>query len=161
MHEFSLEDPIEELDEADLRSTLDEFMQKHEENVEAYEAVEAERDEFSETVEELEADVAEFSETQDALTAKFAEIVARDTPLFDAEEVADRFSLDELLVKADGLGVFSAPEAPEEEAEAESEGEETKFSEKPDRAPVTGEGAAKSTYKQDAEADVKAVLGGF
>ena len=46
MHKFSLETPVEDMDEADLRSTLSEFMEDHEENVSDYEAVEATIDEL-------------------------------------------------------------------------------------------------------------------
>lgn len=159
MHEFSLEDPIEEMDEADLRSTLDEFMQKHEENVEDYSAVVAERDEFSETVEDLEEQVSEYSETAEHLKAKFAEIVAEESPLFDADEVAERFSLDELISKADSLGAFSLvaeTEAEAEEDEAEEDG--PTFADKPDRAPTA---ESKTAFRKQAEDDLKAVLGDF
>jgi hypothetical protein len=161
MHEFSLETPVEEMDEADLRSTLDEFMQKHDENVSDYQAVEAERDEFSEQVESLEGEVAEFSDTQEALTAKFAEIVARDTPLFEADEVAERFSLDELLVKADNLGLFAVPDADGSGDDPDDDGAGTTFDEKPDRAP-TGSGAGEqSGFSAEVEDDLKTILGGF
>jgi len=161
MHKFSLETPVEDMDEADLRSTLSEFMEDHEENVSDYEAVEADRDEFSESVEELEGEVEEYSETHAALSDKFAEIVASDSPLFEADEVADRFSLDELLVKADNLGVFSVPESDVEGDEnGEGEGEEgSTFSDKPDRAP-TGEGE-ESEFSGEVEDDLKSILGDF
>lgn len=164
MHEFSLEDPIEEMDEADLRSTLDEFMEKHAENVAEYDELVAERDEFSENVDTLEGEVAEYSETADALRAKFAEAVAEETPLFDADEVAERFSLEELIEKADSLGEFSlaeetVEETVEEEADEEEAGDEPTFADKPDRAP-TGE-KARSAYREEAESDLKAVLGDF
>jgi len=161
MYEFSLDDPIEEMEEADLRSTLDEFMDKHAENIEEHEAAVAERDEFSEQVESLEADVSEYSETAEALQAKFSEIVAEQSPLFEADEVAERFSLDELIEKADSLGAFSlATEADEGAEEEADEGEGSTFADKPERAPAVSEGD-KSAFREQAESDLRAVLGDF
>jgi predicted nuclease with TOPRIM domain len=163
MHKFSLETPVEEMDEGDLRSTLDEFMEKHEENVADYESVATERDEFSEKVETLEADAAEFAEVEEALTAKFAEVVAQESSLFDTEEVAERFSLDELIVKADTLGAFTlaadGQETPEDGAEDEGEG--STFANKPDRAP-TGSGSSGgsgSKFSEEAREDLNMILG--
>lgn len=161
MHEFTLNKSTDEMEADELRSTLDEFMDKHTENVEDYESVAAERDEFSEKVESLEADVSEYSETAEALQAKFAEVVAEETPLFDADEVAERFSLDELIEKADSLGAFSlAAEADEGAEEEADEGEGTTFADKPERAPAVSDGD-KSAFREQAESDLRAVLGDF
>jgi DNA repair ATPase RecN len=162
MHEFSLEDPIEDLDEGDLRSTLDEFMEKHAENVDEYEALVSERDEFSEKLEGMEEQVSEYAETEDALQAKFSEIVAEETPLFDADEVAERFSLDELIEKADTLGAFSlsTEETVEGDGGEAEEAEEPTFAEKPEKAPnVSGE--QKGAFREQAESDLRAVLGDY
>ncbi|OYR54899.1 hypothetical protein [Halorubrum halodurans] len=160
MYEFSLDTPVEDLDEADLRSTLDEFMEKHEENVEEFSAVEADRDEFSEKVESLEAEVSEYAETAGALQEKFAEVVAEESPLFDADEVAERFSLEELISKADALGAFSLAtevgEAADDDAE-ESEG--STFADKPERATVPED--TKTKFREQAESDLRAVLGDY
>lgn len=163
MHEFDINEPVEDMDEGDLRSTLDEFMEKHEENVSDYQEVESERDEFSEKVEGLEDEVAEYSETEGTLAEKFAEVVAAETTMFDADEVAERFSLGELLSKADAMGAFSlATETPEEGADNEgAEGEGNTFDEKPDRAPTGsgGSGAGGSSFADSAEDDLNAILG--
>ena len=162
MYEFSLDEPVEEMDEADLRATLDEFMDQHAENVEEYKALETERDEFSETVDSLEADISEYSETAEALQAKFAEVVANESPLFDADEVAERFSLDELITKADALGAFSlATEADEGADDDADEGEGPTFADKPERAPAVSEDAQKSKFREQAENDLRAVLGDY
>ena len=163
MYEFDVNEPVEDMEEDDLRSTLDEFMEKHEENVADYHEVESERDEFSEKVEDLEGTVAEYSETEGTLVAKFAEVVAAETEMFDADEVAERFSLGELIGKADAMGAFSlATERPEGEAGGEgAEGEGNTFDEKPDRAPTGsgGSGAGGSSFADSAEDDLNAVLG--
>lgn len=160
MHEFSLDAPVKDMDEGDLRTTLNEFMDKHDENVSDYKAIEAERDTYSEKVDELETEVKEHSETAEALEAKFADAVAEESDLFDAEEVADRFSLDELMEKADSMGAFSlATEAPEGGADNDADNEGSTFNDKPDRAP-TGEGG-KGEFRSQAESDVKDILGDY
>ncbi|UBF22595.1 hypothetical protein HRTV-25_gp14 [Halorubrum tailed virus 25] len=161
MYEFSLEEPVEDMDEADLRSTLDAFMDQHAENVEEYEALAKERDEFSEKAESLEADVSEYAETAEALQAKFAEVVADESPLFDADEVAERFSLDELISKADALGAFSLATETDEGADDDAdEGEGPTFADKPERAPVPSDDD-KSAFREQAESDLRAVLGDY
>jgi hypothetical protein len=163
MHEFDINEPVKDMDEGDLRSTLDEFMEKHEENVADYREIESDRDEFSETVEDLEAEISEYAETEGTLAEKFAEVVAAESDLFDADEVSDRFSLTELIGKADAMGAFSlATETPEGDADADGvEGEGNTFDEKPDRAPTGsgGSGAGGSSFADEAENDLKAVLG--
>jgi len=153
MHEFSIDGSVEEMDEGDLRATLDEFMEKHAENVEAYSEVVAERDEFSEQVEDLEGQVEAHDETEAALTEKFSAVVAEESPLFTAEEVADRFSLGELIEKADALGAFSlaAPEEAEPEAEVDDG-----FSEKPGKGKVE---AGRGQFSEEASADLDRILG--
>jgi peptidoglycan hydrolase CwlO-like protein len=156
MHEFDIDEPVEEMDEGDLRSTLDEFMDKHEDNVADYRELESDRDEISEKVEQLETDVSAYAETEATLAEKFAEVVAAESPMFDAEEVADRFSLGELLAKADAMGAFSLEtETPEEDPDAE---EEPTFDEKPDKAP-TGSGGSGGSFSATAEEDLNEVLG--
>jgi hypothetical protein len=163
MHEFDINEPVEDMDEGDLRSTLDEFMEKHEENVADYQEIESERDDFGEKVETLEDEVSGFQETEGTLAEKFAEIVAAESDLFDAEEVSDRFSLTELIGKADAMGAFSLnTETPGEGADGEgAEGEGNTFDEKPDRAPTgSGDGGAGgSSFADSAEDDLNAVLG--
>lgn len=161
MHEFTLNKSTDEMDDEELRSTLDEFMDKHEDNVSEYEGVVADRDEFSEKVEDLEAEVSEYSETAETLQAKFSEIVAGESELFDADEVAERFSLDELISKADALGAFSlATEADEGADDDADEGEGPTFADKPERAPVPSD-KDKSAFREQAESDLRAVLGDY
>ena len=159
MHEFDLEDPVEDMDEGDLRSTLDEFMTKHDENVTEYRNLESERDEFSETVEDLESEVASFEDTESTLTEKFAEVVAQESDLFDTDEVADRFSLPELLQKADSMGAFAvAAEETQGGADEDPDGEGgSTFDEKPGKAP-TGSGGS-SAFSDTAEDDLNDILG--
>lgn len=154
MHEFTLNKSTDDMDEDELRSTLDEFMDKHAENVEEYSTLETERDEFSETIESL-------SETTDALQTRFAEVVAEDSSLFGAEIVADRFSLDELMEKADAMGAFSVNTEAAESVESDSDGEtESTFTDKPERAPAES-GADRSKFRDQAESDLRNVLGDF
>lgn len=155
MHEFSIDGSVEEMDEGDLRATLTDFMERHEANVEAFEEIEAERDSFSEQVEDLESQVEAHAETEAALIEKFSAVVAEEAPLFTAEEVADRFSLTELIEKADSLGAFSLPEVPEEGEAVEEEAEEGTFSEKPGKGKVE---EGRSRFSEDAESDVARIL---
>lgn len=154
MHEFTLNKSTDEMDEDELRSTMDEFMDKHAENVEEYSTLETERDEFSETIESL-------SETTDALQTRFAEVVAEDSSLFSAEIVADRFSLDELMEKADAMGAFSVDTETAESVESDSDGEtDSTFDDKPERAPDES-GDDRSKFRDQAESDLRNVLGDF
>ena len=163
MHEFEIDNSVEDMSEGDLRSTLTEFMERHEENVSDYREVESERDEFGEKVETLEGEVAEYAETEGDLTETFAEIVAAETDMFDADEVAERFSLPELMGKADAMGAFSlVSETPDEDVDVDGAGGEgNTFDEKPDRAPTGsgGSGAGGSSFADTAEDDLKALLG--
>ena len=161
MHEFTLNKSTDEMEADELRSTLDEFMDKHEDNVEDYAAAVGDRDEFSEKVDELEEQVSEYSETAEALQAKFSEIVAGESDLFDADEVADRFSLDELIDKADSLGAFSlATDAADDAGDDVDEDEGPTFADKPERAPAVNEGD-RSAFRDQAESDLKGVLGDY
>ena len=149
MHKFSLDSSLEDMDEADLRSTLDEFMQKHEENVEDYEAATEACDEFSEKVEALEGDL-ETAQTY------FAEKASEYTHL-DTEMIVERFSLAETIDMAGEAeeAQFSQPDGDDVDAEGD---DETKFSDKPGRAPVDG---GQSEFRDQAESDLKAVLGDY
>lgn len=158
MHEFSLSKDIEDMDEGDLRSTLDAFMDKHADNIEAYDDLAAERDEFSEQVEALEGDL-ETAQTY------FAAKASHYTHL-DAEVICDRFSLEETIEMAG-----EAEEAAEAAAEAETETEEefsedeadeaeeseSVFADKPDKAPIGG--GSTGGVQSDAKADLERVLG--
>ena len=151
MHEFSLTKDIEEMDAGELRSTLDEFMEKHGENVEAYAGLEDDLAEYSEQVEALEGDL-ETAQTY------FAEKAADYTHL-DSEVIVERFSLAETIEMAGEAeeAEFSEPEAPEEEAEADAD-EETRFSERPEKGRVPSE-PDKSAFSKQAEDDVSRLLG--
>lgn len=157
IHEFSLSKDLEEMDEGDLRSTLEAFMEKHTENVEAYSALEAERDEAASKVEDLEGEIESYTEVVGDLKTKFADIVAAEVPIMTAEEVADRFSLGELIEKADSLGAFSLPAGSKEADEGDEDEPETRFADKPDKAP-TGS-TEESAFTADAKADLESLLG--
>ena len=158
MNEFTLKKSTDEMEADELRSTLDEFMEKHAENTEAYDSLVEERDEFSEKVESLEADVSEYAETAESLQAKFAEIVAEESDLFDSEEVADRFSLDELISKADAMGAFSL--TMDSDDDDDDDGEGPTFADKPERGPVPSDDD-KNAFREQAESDLRAVLGDY
>jgi septal ring factor EnvC (AmiA/AmiB activator) len=157
MHEFSLSKDIEDMDEGDLRSTLDAFMDKHADNREAYDDLAAERDEFSEQIEALEGDL----QTAQAYFAKRAS----DYTHLDAEVICDRFSLEETIEMAG-----EAEEAAEAAVDAETEEEfsedgadeaeesESVFADKPDKAPIGG-GEGTTGFASEAKADLERVLG--
>lgn len=150
MHEFSLTKEIEDMDEGELRSTLDKFMEKHAENVAAYSDLEDEIDQFSEQVEVLEGDL-ETAQTY------FAE-KASDYTHLDTEVIVERFSLSETIEMAGEAteAEFSEPEA--DEADGDEADEETRFSERPEKGRLPSDGA-KSQFSEQAEADVSRILG--
>ncbi|QRV15033.1 hypothetical protein JMJ58_19320 [Haloterrigena salifodinae] len=150
MHEFSLTKDIEDMDEGELRSTLDEFMEKHADNITAYGDLEDDVAEYSEKVEALEGDL-ETAQTY------FAE-KASDYTHLETEVIVERFSLAETIEMAGEAeeAEFSEPEA--DEVEAEDEGDETRFSERPEKGRVPSEGD-KSAFAQQAEDDVSRLLG--
>jgi predicted nuclease with TOPRIM domain len=160
MYEFNIEDPVEDMDEADLRSTLNEFMEKHEENRADYAEVEADRDEFGEKVDDLEDEVAAFSDTESTLIDKFAAVVSDETPMFDADEVAERFSLPELLNKADAMGAFSlSAETVEDDPDDDDDG--LTFAEREERSQTGsgGSGGSGGNFTDEASKDLDAILG--
>ncbi|TQQ81859.1 hypothetical protein [Halonotius roseus] len=160
---FEFNKAPDEMDDDELRSTLSEFMTKHEDNVADYSEIESERDELSETVADLEGEIADFSETESTLVANFAEVVASETEMFDADEVADRFSLSELIGKADAMGSFSldtdAAAGDDDDDDDDDGGDEgTTFDEKPDRAPTGSGGSGGSSFSDQAEDDLNSLL---
>ena len=157
MHEFSLSKDIEDMDEGDLRSTLDAFMDKHADNREAYDDLAAERDEFSEQIEALEGDL----QTAQAYFAKRAS----DYTHLDAEVICDRFSLEETIemageaeeaAEAAAAAAETEEEFSEDEAD-EAEESESVFADKPDKAPIGG--GSTGGVQSDAKADLERVLG--
>lgn len=150
MHEFSLTKEIEDMDEGELRSTLDKFMEKHAENVAAYSDLEDEVAQFSEQVEVLEGDL-ETAQTY------FAE-KASDYTHLDTEVIVERFSLSETIEMAGEAteAEFSEPEA--DEADGDEADEETRFSERPEKGRLPSDDA-KSQFSEQAEADVSRILG--
>jgi len=152
MHEFSLTKDIEEMDAGELRSTLDEFMEKHAENVTAYDDLEGEVAEYSEKVEALEGDL-ETAQTY------FAEKAADYTHL-ETEVIVERFSLAETIEMAgEAEEAAFSEEAPEEEAEFEAdEADETRFSERPEKGRVPSD-PDNSAFAKQAEDDVSRLLG--
>ena len=149
MHEFSLTKEIEEMDEGELRSTLDEFMEKHAENVDAFSGLEDEVEQFTEQVESLESDL------QTAQTY-FAEKAADYTHL-GAEVIVERFSLAETIEMAGDAEAaqFSEEEVEDDTEEAESE---SRFSEKPEKGRVPEDPDA-SAFAEQAKDDVARLLG--
>ncbi|NUC72552.1 hypothetical protein HTZ84_09560 [Haloterrigena sp. SYSU A558-1] len=150
MHEFSLTKDIEDMDEGELRSTLDEFMEKHAENITAYGDLEDDVAEYSEKVEALEGDL-ETAQTY------FAE-KASDYTHLETEVIVERFSLVETIEMAGEAeeAEFSEPEA--DEVEGEDEDDETRFSERPEKGRVPSD-SDKSAFSAQAEDDVSRLLG--
>lgn len=158
METYEFDKSPDEMDADEARATLNEFMAEHESNVADYNQLEDERDDLDSEVDELESEVAEFSETESTLVDNFAEVVASESELFEADEVADRFSLGELISKADGLGAFSLDTEP---ADDDVDGDEgNTFDEKPDTAPTgTGGSGGGSQFTDQAKGDLESLLG--
>ncbi|SEL17931.1 hypothetical protein [Haloferax larsenii] len=151
MHEFSLTKDIEEMDEGELRSTLDEFMEKHAENVQAFDDLEDEVAEYSEKVEALEGDL-ETAQTY------FAE-KASDYTHLDTEVIVERFSLAETIELAGEAEDAEAEFSVEDEGDEDDEDEaESKFSERPEKGRVPSDGD-KTAFSKQAEDDVARLLG--
>lgn len=159
MHEFSLTKDVDDMDESEVRATLADFMDKHAENVEAYEALESEAAEYSENVEALESDL-------ETAQAYFAE-KASDYTHLDASVIVERFSLDETIEMAgEAEAAFAEDEADETDEEAEfsedeadeDEESESIFAEKPEKAPVSGS-EGKSSFADQAKDDLDFLLG--
>jgi chromosome segregation ATPase len=148
MHEFSLTKEIEDMDEGELRSTLDQFMEKHAENVTAYDDLESQIESYSESVEALEGDL-ETAQTY------FADKAAEYTHL-ESGVIVERFSLAETIEMAGEAeeAQFSEPEADE----ADEATEESRFSERPEKGRLPSEDG-KSQFSKEAEADVSRILG--
>lgn len=158
IHNFSLTKDLTEMNEGELRSTLKAFMEQHTENVEAYEALEGERDEFSERVDALEGEV-ETAQTY------FAERASEYTHL-DTEVIVERFSLDETIEMAGEADSAAAAQAEaeytEETEEADSEDaadSESVFADKPDKAPVVETEETETGFASEAESDLSRILG--
>lgn len=95
MKKIELDTEIDDMSEADLRETFSQVMEAHEENVEAYNELEADAtqaSEYSETIEELEGDL------EDAKA--YFSTKASDVTNIDQELLATRFSMDELIEMA-------------------------------------------------------------
>ena len=145
MHIFEFKKSPDEMDDEELRSTLTDFMEKHAENVEDYEALESARDEFSEKVEALEGDL-ETAQTY------FADKASEYTHL-DTEVIVERFSLVETIEMAGEAEEAQFSEADDGDVDDE---DETKFSDKPERAPAEG---GQSKFRDQAESDLESILG--
>lgn len=157
METYEFDKSPDEMDTEEARATLTEFMAEHEDNVAEYNQLEDERDDLESEVDELESEVAEFAETEGTLVDNFAEVVAKEWDGLEPDEVADRFSLGELISKAEGLGAFSFAT---ESADDEDGDEGNTFDEKPDTAPVgTGGSGGGSKFSDQARGDLESLLG--
>lgn len=149
IHEFELDDDVKDASADELLDTLNEFMQKHEENVEAYRELESD---FSDTEDEVEAK----QDTIDTMKTYFAEKVAETAPLFDADEVAERYDAEDLMEKA---GAAETEFSEEEDADPS---EETKFDEKPQKSreePGESSPDQKSSFVSQAADDYERLTG--
>lgn len=125
MYEFELETDIDEMDEADLRETFSEFLDKHEENVTEYEKLRDELAEFEDVdLDELEARASKV----DRVKKEFAEKAGEYTNL-GTEYAVENFSLEKNIELA----------AEFDEAQAEAEDEETSFEEQEEKGKVEDE----------------------
>lgn len=132
MKTIELDVPIEEMETDDLRTTFSKVLEAHNDNIAEVADLETELGEYAEQVETL-------TEQVEGVKAYFAEKASATTSL-EVDLLVDRFSLDELQdMAADADAKFSEELEPETETETEG-GEETKFSEKPPKAPVEQEG---------------------
>jgi len=162
METYEFDKSPDEMDADEARATLNEFMAEHESNVADYNQLEDERDDLDGEVDELESEVSEFSETEDKLAGSFAEVVAEEWDGLEADEVADRFSLGELISKAEALGAFSLGiQAADDGSDDDVDGDEgNTFDEKPDTAPTgTGGSGGGSQFTDQAKGDLESLLG--
>jgi chromosome segregation ATPase len=159
MKSIEIDTPIEEMDDESLRATFSAVLEAHNENVAEYAT-------FSARVEELESENERLAGQVEQAKAHFAASASELTTL-DADLLAARFSLDELIEMAGKAAQFAQEaveadaeeEAPEADAEGEAaeEGAETVFADRPDRAPVPTDADAK--FRQAARDRLKNIPG--
>lgn len=160
MREIALEQPVDEMDESDLRETFSEVMEAHNENVTEFEEVQerAEKaDEFSERIDELEED-------QELAVEYFAGKATEVTNISE-EILTTRFSVDELVEMAGKYDEAQAEFAEESEDadvegdEDEDEEDETIFADNEQQSPAFSNDDMDS--RREAAADRLGTLGGI
>ena len=119
MYEFELEADIDEMDEADLRETFSDFLDKHEENVTEYEELRDELAEFEDVdLDELEARASKV----DRVKKEFAEKAGEYTNL-GTEYAVENFSLEKNIELA---AEFDEAQEQDEDTASEFEEQEEK-----------------------------------
>lgn len=125
MRKIELEVPVEDMEEADLRATLAEVVEAHNNDVEEYDELSEQVEQaaaYSEQIEALEGQISEFR-------AYFAQKGSEVTGISE-EVLAERFEPNELVEFAQKYDEqLAADFAAEAEAEAEEVEEEAEFSE--------------------------------
>lgn len=114
--ELDLGKEVDDMDEEELRTTLSDFMQEHEQNIEAYDGLETEHkeqlSEKDERIEDLQDRVSEFKQAR-------AEDAAEHVKM-PADVLAERFSFAELDQIIEEAEEFAEEDESEEESEEES-----------------------------------------
>lgn len=138
MHEFELKTEPDEMEPEDLRATLTDFMEKHDENVDEYRELESD---FSETKDALE----DAEDTLDTLKTKFAEEAA-DYINLDPHIIAERFTYSEIvqIVEEGDEADFSEDEQTDDEPDTL-----TTFTEREEKGNLEGEGGAGGNERTD------------
>lgn len=145
MYEFELEADIDEMDEADLRETFSEFLDKHEENVTEHEQLRDELAEFENVdLDELEARASKV----DRVKKEFAEKAGEYTNL-GTEYAVENFSLEKNIELA---AEFDEAQAEDEQSESESE-----FEEQEEKGKVEGEETV-SEFDEQIEKDLDRIF---
>lgn len=147
--ELDVQKDIDEMDEAEARETLADFMEQHKKNVEAYDERETEfserLDEKQSELEDLQEKVSEFKQEKAEEAAEYANM--------PADILAERFEfseLDQIIEEAEESGEFTEDEdSVEDEDEDESL---TTFSEKEQRGRQEGGGRSKEHRNRAANA---------
>lgn len=149
-NEFSIDGDLDEASEDDLRETVKEFMEKHEENREAFEQLEEDASEYQEEAESAQGKV-------DTMKSYFAEEVAEASPLFSAEEIAEKHDAETLMNKASDASEFTATEDGQE-GEVDEGGEESEFAEREQKSREEGGTSGPSNeFAQQAQEDLAAL----
>jgi hypothetical protein len=153
MKHIELTQPIDEMDDEDLRATFADVMTAHAANVEEFEALETKFSEAEARAESAESD-------RDEAATYFAAQAAQSVNL-PAETILDKFEFSEIreLAEQDADGEPSVPsEDPEADVEADEASEDPKFTDKPERAEVGGQDGA---LRAQARSDLATMFGGY
>jgi hypothetical protein len=137
--DLELADDVSDMEEDELRETLTDFMQAHEENREAYDSAKSQIDEieteYQEKIEQYEEKIDEFKHERAKEAAEYANL--------PAELLAERFEfaeLDQIIEEGEEAEEFSGSGEPEGEEDEEDE-RMTTFSEKKEKGRKESGGA--------------------